>query len=143
MAEYYHKSLVNEDLTVVNRSNKTYGEHAPVLTKETMQKWANHVGDSATNKDKVQHSVWIISAPNCAIPYVYYGRYLAGNEMPDTYQIRKPWKNSVEILQMETPVSSSGFKSYKILVVTSLQKIEQGEELLVQYGSGNPFMKSK
>lgn len=72
VVEYYYVALIHEDLAVVNWSNKTYGEHVSVVS-EKFQKWANRVGYTATDRNEVEHPMWIIAALFCAIWYVSDG----------------------------------------------------------------------
>lgn len=67
------------------------------MLKETFQKWANDVGDSATGKNEGQHPVWIVRAPFCAMWYVNNGCCLPGDEVLKYYWVRKSWTKNVKL----------------------------------------------
>lgn len=89
-------------MTVKDRSKTAYGEHTTVLTKEKFRNWANSVGEDATDKNEVQHPVWIVPVTFCAIRDFDDGRYLPRGEVPETDRVQKTQETNVEFFQTET-----------------------------------------
>lgn len=89
-------------MTVGNRSNEKYREHAMVVTKEKFQKGANPPGHDATDKSDVQQPVWIVPAPFSAVQYVHEKRVLSGIEASEIDWCEKfrrgMWSSSRRIL---------------------------------------------
>lgn len=136
---YYYGSLVYEDLSAAGSRLKTYGENIMKVTKATFSKWANRLPETATDRNMVEHPVWIVPAPFCAMHFVKDGRYLSGDEAPEAEKLGKERKNNVEFYQTESPSSATSFRSYKILAVRALRNVRYGEELFVDYGNNYDF----
>lgn len=63
---------------------------------EMSMKWAICLLGAATNRNKLQHPVQIITALFCVIHYVNNDRYVPRDEAPESDELLKPRKNNAE-----------------------------------------------
>lgn len=73
---YYYGLLVCEYLSFSGTHFKTFEESVVKVTIDTFMKWMSRIPETATDRHIVQHSVWKVPAPFCAIRYVENRRYL-------------------------------------------------------------------
>lgn len=78
------------------------------VTKKTGLNWTNWLSETATDKNVMQHVLWIFPAPFTAIHYAGEKNYSPGNEASDSGVLKKERNSNVELYRTE---SSSGIKA--------------------------------
>lgn len=74
----------------------TYGERFMGATKATFQIWANHLHNKVVERDNIEHDMWIVPAPFCAMPNINGCGHLPGNEDQEMNRVKNMLKNNVE-----------------------------------------------
>lgn len=68
---------------------KTYAERIMKVTRENFLKWRNRFPETVTERNVVQHSVWIDPSPFLIEQYAKDETYIPRNEAPDGEQLQK------------------------------------------------------
>lgn len=69
----------------------------PVM-EDLFRKWANHFFKRFTDQNVVQHPIWPVLAPLCAMRYIKDEQYLPGNDTPGLLRVRDAQKNICGLL---------------------------------------------
>lgn len=69
------------------------------LTVRTFRRWGNELAEKETDIHLVDHKVCIVPAPQCAMRYINYPRYLPRETMLKIEKLTRPRENHVQVLQ--------------------------------------------
>lgn len=70
------------DVSFRQGTTMRYGEDIIEVTRQKFQKCTNRLHEMVVDRDDVEHVMWIVSAPSCAMSCINDGLYLPGNEAP-------------------------------------------------------------
>lgn len=79
--------------------------------------WGHHSHEKVVQRDKVQHNVWILPAPFCAMRYVNNGRYLTADDDQELDHVRNMPKNNVELYRSRFWEGPFCVQSHRILAI--------------------------
>lgn len=109
------------------------------VTRETSLKYAIWILETATDKNLVQHPVWVVADPFCEMRYVSNGGSLPGDEASEGKKLRKERKNSVDIYHTESSSSVTSFISYELPAVRKSPNMKFSEVPFLNYGNSQEF----
>lgn len=69
--------------------------------KETFLNWASLLPETAKDKSRAQHPVWIVRAPFCAMSIVNDERPSLGNEASEGEKLQRERGNNFEVYWTE------------------------------------------
>lgn len=91
------------------------------------------LSEIVTDKKRRRHSVWVVSAPFRALPYISDPRYLPGNE--ESRGRRRLSRRKVNVaFKSAASKSRAEHRKQEVLHVITLRIVNVGEELLVHSG---------
>lgn len=73
------------------------------------------------------------------VSYWKNGRYIPGDEMPESKKLQKERKNDVEFYQIESLFRATTFTSCKLQVLSALRNEKYGEEIFADFGTNYKF----
>lgn len=109
------------------------------MASEMFSKWSNRLLEMITDCNMLQHPVWKLSTPFCAMQDDTGERYLPRNEAPEDEKLWKEQENNAEFYHTEFHSTATSLRSYKLPAPGGLLKSKYGEELFVGYGSSYEF----
>lgn len=57
-------------------------KHIMKLTKDIFPKWASRLHEKVHDRDNVEHNMWIVAVPFCAMLHINYRGYFPGDKDP-------------------------------------------------------------
>lgn len=92
----------------------------------TFRKWTSFLLKTAKDRNVVHHSVYIVTAPFCAMFRVNDGKGLTADGAPGIGKLRTKWRNFVEVYETDAPFSVISSTLYELLYVRLSQKLKYG-----------------
>lgn len=80
IVDYYYGSLVLAELCCPQNITLTYGKVFVVNSKATFQKWASHLQEKITDRNKDELIVWIGTVPLGAMHHINKCKYFLGDD---------------------------------------------------------------
>lgn len=130
---YYYGSLVYANLTQERYKTKMFGHGVRKVTANTFWRPANILPEKVVRKDGVEHKVWTVPAPLCAMLYNEGVRYLPGDTLLEDGRLNKARDKNVPFLYGRLPSSSKDFSSFKFFSVKALHNIFLRQNQLEKY----------
>lgn len=79
------------------------------MTRYTSKKWVNHLPETVIDRNEIEHPVWSVPAPCCAMQYANDERYLPGRFASKNKGLVAGRQYSVEFYEMRSPDSPSDY----------------------------------
>lgn len=133
---YYNGSLVYTYLIKDLSKTKMYGKGMMQVAAEAFRRLTNKLLEKVTDKEGVEHQVWIVPALLCGMWSMNNTKYLPAEITPEIGSTSNPRKSNVHIMQSRSPSSP---KDFKILSVQVLHRALLREEPLVHYRNKQGF----
>lgn len=91
-------SLNYANLSKERHNTKTYGDGMMQAYAGMCQKSGNEVPAKVMGKNGIEHKLWIVLAPSCAMEYANDARYLPGDTFLGIEKLKLSKENNVQYL---------------------------------------------
>lgn len=95
----------------------TYWKGVLQETVEIFRKWVNELSGKVLKKDVVEHWVWVVPVPYCAVRYINNASYWLGDTKQERKRVINPGKLNVQLFQWVSTIIPKILESLDFIVL--------------------------